>query len=119
MRELTGVVPLPLERLQAFEAWNVRGRQATHSGDQVSRRNVFAVLDMHGPAVAALVKPGTGHAGFELDVALQVMTFSHMLKISQYLRLLRIAFGPFPFLQQLLVPGKAVDISIGITPCAG
>jgi hypothetical protein len=47
------------------------------------------------------------------------MTFSDMLKIAQDLRLLGIAFGPFPLLKQLFVPGEAIDVGLGIATRAG
>src|SRR5690242_494411 len=42
-----------------------------------------------------------------------------MLEVFENLGLLGIALRPFPFLQQLLVPGEAVDVGVGIAARAG
>src|ERR1700724_2411553 len=42
-----------------------------------------------------------------------------MLKITEDLGLLGIAFGPVPLLQQLLVPGEAIDVGVRIAARAG
>src|SRR3984957_5918400 len=42
-----------------------------------------------------------------------------MLKITQNFVLLGIALGPFPLLQELLVPGEAVNVGVGVAPRAG
>ena len=69
--------------------------------------------------LVALVEFGAGHARVELHVALQVVAFGDMLEITQDFGLLGIAFGPFPLLQQLLVPGEAIDVGVGIATRAG
>src|SRR5664279_4144809 len=42
-----------------------------------------------------------------------------MLKITQHFVLLGIALGPFPLLQELLVPGETVNVGVGIATRAG
>src|SRR5262249_5223887 len=54
------------------------------------------------------------YAGIELYIALEVVAFGYVLQIAKHFWLLGITFGPFPFLQQLLVPGEAVKIGVGI-----
>src|SRR5689334_21391646 len=42
-----------------------------------------------------------------------------MLEIAQDLRLLGIALRPFPFLEELLVPGEAIDVGVAVAARAG
>ncbi len=99
--------------------WHVRVRQAAHGRDEITCSDLFALVGEHRPLVGCLVEFGTGHARVELNVPFQVMAFSHMLEITKDFGLLGIAFGPFPLLQKLLVPGEAVDVGVGIAPYAG
>src|SRR5258708_11268404 len=71
------------------------------------------------PLIDALVEFAAGHARVELHVALQIMAYGDMLEIAEALRLLGIALGPFPLLQELLVPGEAIDVGVGIATRAG
>ena len=119
VREAAGVVPLALEFLQALELRHVRGRQGAHGRDEVACRDLFALVGVHRPQVGCLVEFGAGHARVELHVALQVVAFGHMLEVAEDFGLLGIAFGPFPLLQQLLVPGEAIDVGVGIATRAG
>jgi hypothetical protein len=106
------MIPLALEFLQALELRDVGGRKAAHSRDQVTRRDLFTFVGAHPPQVGYLLEFCTGHARIELHVALEVVAFGHMLEITQNLGLLGIALGPFPFLQQLPVPGEAIDVRV-------
>jgi hypothetical protein len=53
-----------------------------------------------------------------LDVAFKVVAFGHMLMVAKDFALFGIAFGPFPLLQKLLVPGEAISVRVGIAACA-
>ncbi len=113
------MVPLALECLQSLELRHVRRRQRTNGRDEIACRDVFALIGMHPPQICAFVEFGAGHARVELDVPLQVMALGHMLEVAQDFRLLGIALGPFPLLQQLLVPGEAIDVGVRIATRAG
>jgi hypothetical protein len=54
-----------------------------------------------------------------LNVAFEVVTLGNMLEITEDFGLLGIAFGPFPLLQELLVPGEAINVGVGIATRAG
>jgi len=119
VRVAAGVVPLAFEFLQPLELRNVCGRQATHGRNEVACRDLLALVGAHRPQVGSLVEFGAGHARVELHVAFQVVAFGHMLEITEDFGLLGIAFGPFPILQQLLVPGEAIDVGVGIATRPG
>ena len=119
LREAAGVVPLALEILQALELRNVGVERVPTAAmrKRAVTSSPLSVCTVH--RVGALIEFGAGYPRVKLHVALQVMTFSDMLKIAQDLRLLRIAFGPFPLLKQLFVPGEAIDVGLGIATRAG
>jgi hypothetical protein len=85
-------------------------REDTHCGDEVTCGDLFALVGAHLPQVRRIVEFGAGHARVELDVALEIVTFGDVFKITEDFRLLGIAFRPFPLLQKLLVPGKAINV---------
>jgi len=55
----------------------------------------------------------------ELDVGLKVEAFGAELEVAQDLVLLRIALGPVPFLQQVLVERVTVDVAVRVAARAG
>ena len=111
---LPGVVPLAGELIEARNVRNVRRRQATHRSDQELRDVVVPGFGGHVPAIAGLVVPGGNDAGVEVDVALQVEFVGHEVQVAQDLRLLRIALGPFPLLQQLVGEIERVGMALRI-----
>ncbi len=55
----------------------------------------------------------------ELDVGLKVEALGAELEVAQDLVLLRIALGPVPFLQQVLVERVTVDVAVRVAARAG
>ncbi len=74
---------------------------------------------MYRPLVLLLIEFGPGDAGVELHIAFEVVTLGHMLEVAQDFGLLGVALTLFPFLQELLVKGEAVNIGIGVAARAG
>lgn len=56
MREAAGVIPLALEVVQPQELWNVGVGEAAHGRNQVTSRDVLAVIGVRCPNVVLLVK---------------------------------------------------------------
>src|SRR6185437_11448653 len=69
--------------------------------------------------MAGLVPRAADDARVELRVALQIVALGDMLQIAQDLGLLGIALRPLPLLQQLFVPGEAIDVGIAVAARAG
>ena len=111
--------PAALEPLEPFELRHVGRRQRAHRGDQEACRDLVALVGVNHPQIALFVECTAGHPRAECDVALEVVALRHMLEVAQDLGLSGIALGPLPVLQQLLVPGEAVDIRIGIAAGTG
>ena len=72
------------------------------------------MVGLHHPQVADLVEVGSGDVGFELDVLAQIVAGSHVIEISEDLRLREVGGIHGPFLQEVLVEGVAVHLSFGI-----
>src|SRR5450631_96132 len=119
VREAAGVVALALEFLQALQLRHVRGRQGAYGCDEITCRNLFVLVGTHRPQAGCLVEFRACHAGIELNVAFEVVAFGNMLEITQDFGLLGIAFGPFPLLQELLVPGETINVGVGIATRTG
>jgi hypothetical protein len=118
-REAAGVTPFAAKPLQALEWRQVGVGKGADRRDQKASRHRIGGIGANVPPAARLVELGASNPGIEADVALQVMAGGNVFQIAQDFRLLRIALRPFPFLQQLLVPGKAIYVRLGIAPGPG
>src|SRR5215472_11065675 len=94
-------------------------RKGCRPRDQKAGRHRIAGIGPDVPPAARFVELGAGNPGIEADVALQVMAGGNVFQIAQDFRLLGVPLRPFPFLQQLFVPGKAIDVGLGIAPGPG
>jgi hypothetical protein len=119
MRPLAGVIALALERAKSLERRQVGGRERADGGDHVARFGGVALVGINRPKLRGLVEDDLDDALAELDVGLEIEAFGAMFEIAQNLVLLRIALGPVPFLQQVLVEGVAVNVAVGIAARAG
>src|SRR5215472_6317599 len=119
VREPAGVIPFAAKPLQTLEWRQVGVGKGTDRGDQKASRHRIAGIGADVPPAARLVELGASNPGIEANIALQVMAGGNVFQIAQDFRLLRIPLRPFPFLQQLFVPGKAIDVGLGIAPGPG
>ena len=79
----------------------------------------LALFGAHAPAIGGLVVLRGGHAGVELDVALQVEPVGDEVQVAHDLGLAGIALGPFPLAHQLGGEGVPVDVAFRIAARAG
>src|SRR5580704_15942851 len=119
MGPLASVVPLAFERLEAGDLGDIGRGQAANGGDQKPRRDRLAGLSTHPPEIGGRVILRRCDAGLEADIATQVEVVSDVIEVAQDLRLLWVAFGPLPFLLQLLREGVGVAMAFGIAARAG
>src|SRR4051794_40634372 len=68
VREAAGVIPFALERFETFELRQVRRRQGSYRGDEVTGCDVLSFVSAHPPEVGAFVKCRAGHASPELHI---------------------------------------------------
>ena len=64
----SGVIPAPLEAVQATEVRNIGRRQTTHGGDQELCRERLARLGAHPLEICRLIVVRGAHPGVEADV---------------------------------------------------
>ena len=109
-----GVVDVALETVHAGEVRDLgRGEQA-HGLDEELRAPGLAVVGRDRPP-AGLVVPGGGlDLGVELDAATQVVAVGDVLEVGPDLLLARVALGPLPLVEELLVEGVAVGVDLGV-----
>ena len=119
VRPLPGVIPAPLEGVEARDVRNVGRRQAADRGDQELRRQRLARLGAHAPEIRRLIVVRGRHAGVEADVALQVEAVGDMVEVAQDLRRPGIALGPLPLPRQLFGERVAVGVAFRIAARAG
>src|SRR5215469_7399046 len=100
MRPQTGVIPLPLETLQTRVARRPRCRKIACRHNTEARGRGAAFVSLYGPCVCPAVEGCLFDPGVKLDVAPEVEAVSHMVEITQDLRLRAIALGPMPLLLQ-------------------
>ena len=93
--------------------------RAADGGDNEARRDDVALVGAHGPQLGVVIEDDFDDALAELDVGLEVEALGAVLEVAQDLVLLRIALGPVPFLQQVLVERVTVDVAVGIAARAG
>src|SRR6516225_777738 len=118
-RETAGVIPFAAKLLKALEWRQVGVGKGADRRDQKASRHRIAGIGADVPPAARLVELGASNPGIEANVALQVMAGGNVFQIAQDFRLLRIPLRPFPFLQQLFVPGKTIHVGLGIAPGPG
>src|SRR5437763_14167707 len=102
------MIPLSLETLQAREGRRPRCREIARRHDTESRGRGVTFVSPDGPCVCLAVEDRLFDPGVELDVAPEVEAVSHMVDVTQDLGLRAVAFGPMPFLLQLVREGIRV-----------
>src|SRR6266853_5828628 len=102
------MIPLSLEALQTREARRPRCRKIARRHDTEARSRGLTFVGPDGPCVCLAVKDRLFDPGVELDVAPEVEAVSHMVDVTQDLRLRAVALGPMPFLLQFLREGIRV-----------
>ena len=108
-----------MKELEPLDRRHVGGRQGADRGDDEARPDGVAFVGAHRPQLGVVVEDDFDDALAELDVGLEVEALGAVLEVAQDLVLLRIALGPFPFLQQVLVERVTVDVAVGVAACAG
>src|SRR5438874_13517848 len=102
------MIPLSLETLQAREGRRPRCREIARRHDTESRGRGVTFVSPNSPCVCLAVEDRLFDPGVELDVAPEVKAVSHMVDVTQDLRLRAVALGPMPFLLQLVREGIRV-----------
>src|SRR6266853_2750282 len=102
------MIPLSLEALQTREARRPRCREIARRHDTEARGRGVTFVSRDGPCVCLAVEDRVFDPGVELDVAPEVEAVSHMVDVTQDLRLCAVALGPMPFLLQFVRKGIRV-----------
>src|SRR5208282_4547528 len=102
------MIPLSLEALQTREARRPRCRKIARRHDTEARDRGVPFVGPDGPCVCLAVEDRLFDPGVELNVAPEVEAVSHMVDVTQDLRLRAVALGPMPFLLQLVREGIRV-----------
>src|SRR5271166_4383843 len=102
------MIPLSLEALQTREARRPRCRKIARRHDTEARDRGVPFVGPDGPCVCLAVEDRLFDPGVELNVAPEVEAVSHMVDVTQDLRLRAVALGPVPFLLQLVREGIRV-----------
>src|SRR5437660_5880750 len=102
------MIPLSLEALQTREARRPRCRKIARRHDTEARDLGVPFVGPDGPCVCLAVEDRLFDPGVELNVAPEVEAVSHMVDVTQDLRLRAVALGPMPFPLQLLREGIRV-----------
>src|SRR6266404_4160758 len=102
------MIPLSLEALQTGEARRPRCRKIASRHDAEARGRDATFLSLYRPCVCLAVEDRLFGPGVELDIAPEVEAVSHMVDVTQDLRLRAVALGPMPFLLQLVREGIRV-----------
>src|ERR1700747_666957 len=99
------MIPFPLETLQARVIRRPRCREVARRHDAEARSRGAAFVCLYRPCVCLAVKDRLLDPSVELDITPEVEAVSHMVDVTQDLRLRAIALGPMPFLLQLVREG--------------
>src|ERR1700730_17266788 len=112
------MIPLSLEALQTREVRRPRCREIACRHDTEARSRGVTFVGPDGPCVCLAVEDRLFDPGVELNVAPEVEAVSHMVDVTQDLRLRAIALGPLPFLLQLIREGIRIlhALDIAATP---
>src|SRR5689334_15193211 len=102
------MIPFPLETLQARVIRRPRCREVARRHDAEARSRGAAFVCLYRPCVCLAIKDRLLDPSVELDVAPEVEAVSHMVDVTQDLRLRAVALGPMPFLLQLVREGIRV-----------
>src|SRR5712675_3442089 len=102
------MIPLSLEALQTREARRPRCREIARRHDTEARRRSLSFVSPDRPCVCLAAKDRLFNPSIELYVAPEVEAVSHMVDVTQDLRLRSVALGPMPFLLQLVREGIRV-----------
>src|SRR3984893_17690016 len=102
------MIPLSLEALQTREARRPRCREIACRHNAEARRRGITIVSPDGPCICLAVEDRLFDPGVELDVAPKVEAVSHVVDVTQDLRLRAVALGPTPFLLQLVREGIRV-----------
>src|SRR6266404_4456314 len=109
------MIPLSLEALQTGEARRPRCRKIASRHDAEARGRDATFLSLYRPSVCLAVEDRLFDPGVELDIAPEVKAVSHMVDVTQDLRLRAVALGPMPFLLQLVREGIRVLHAFDVT----
>src|ERR1700680_3366852 len=102
------MIPLSLEALQTGEARRPRCRKIASRNDEEARGRAATFFSLSRPCVCLAVEDRLFNPGVELDIAPEVEAVSHMVDVTQDLRLRAVALGPMPFLLQFVREGIRV-----------
>src|SRR5216683_3807703 len=102
------MIPLSLEALQTREARRPRCRKIACRHDAEARGRGITFVSPDGPCICLAVEDRLFDPAVELDVAPEVEAVSHVVDVTQDLRLRAVAVGPMPFLLQLVREGIRV-----------
>src|ERR1700758_5277863 len=102
------MIPLPLETFQTSQARCPRGRKIARRHDAETCGRGVTFVSSYRPCVCLAVEDRFFDAGIELDVTPEIEAVCHMIDVTQDLGLRAIAFGPTPFLLELLREGIRV-----------
>src|SRR6266478_7362370 len=102
------MIPLSLEALQTRKARRPRCRKIARRHDTEARGRGVTFVSLYRPCVCLAVEDRLFDPSVELDVAPEVEAVSHMVDVTQDLRLRAVALGPVPFLLQLVREGIRV-----------
>src|ERR1700730_12357200 len=99
------MIPLSLEALQTTEARRPRCRKIPSRHDAEARCRDATFLLLYRPRACLPFEDRLFDPGVELDIAPEVEAVSHMVDVTQDLRLRAVALGPTPLLLQLVRGG--------------
>src|SRR5690349_17759439 len=99
------MVPLSLKALQSKKIWRPRCRKIARRHDTEARGRGVTFVSRYRPGVCLAVENRLFDPSVELDVAPEVEAVSHMVDVTQDLRLRTVALGPMPFLLQFVREG--------------
>src|ERR1700732_3470060 len=102
------MIPLSLETLQTGKARCSRCRKIARRHDTETRGRRLTFVSPDRPCVCLAVKDRLFNPSIELYVPPEVEAVSHMVDVTQDLRLRPVALGPLPFLLQLVREGIRV-----------
>src|ERR1700720_557041 len=102
------MIPLSLEALQTREARLPRCRKIACRHNAEARGRGVTCVGLYRPCVCLAVEDRFFDPSVELDFPPEVEAVSHMVDVTQDLRLRAVALGPMPFLLQLVREGIRV-----------
>src|SRR5438105_2461885 len=113
------MIPFSLETLQARQARPPRcGEIAGRHDTEASSRSVIFVSPDR-PCVCRAIEDRLFDPGVELDVAPEVEAVSHVIDVTQDLRLRAVTLGPMPFPLQLVREGIRVFHAFDVAAAPG